>query len=91
MGDAALDAKLAHLGAKPKILPGPARATPKVLPVAKRLPKGPVSITVSNWDPKRFLCLHPEEAFYRQRVLEKIEYRKRLLEQAGDAKKQKTQ
>ena len=89
MGDAALDAKLACLGAKPKILPGPAGATPKVLPVAKRLPKGPVSITVSNWEPEE--NLHPEEAFYRQRVLEKIEYRKRLLEQAGDAKKQKTQ
>ena len=80
-----LDAKLARFGATPKVLPGPAGATPK------RLPKGPVSITVSNWDPKRFLCLHPEEAFYRKRVLEKIEYRKRLLEQAGDAKKQKTQ
>ena len=83
MDDPDLDAKLARFGATPKVLPGPAVATPK------RLPKGPVSITVSNWEPEE--NLHPEEAFYRKRVLEKIEYRKRLLEQAGDAKKQKTQ
>ena len=83
MDDPDLDAKLARFGATPKVLPGPAGATPK------RLPKGPVSITVSNWEPEE--NLHPEEAFYRKRVLEKIEYRKRLLEQAGDAKKQKTQ
>ena len=83
MDDPDLDAKLARIGATPKVLPGPAGATAKVLPAAKKLP-------VSKPEPDSEE-LHPEEAFYRQRVLEKIEYRKRLLEQAGDAKKQKTQ